>query len=197
GRHVSTRGDRLDARLSAGAAGSAQTDAKIFLDFGQARGRSSSAGTDYPARHPRRDRELAVDLLSSARSARRNAMSHRRVLGPATVILSLVVILACGVMVPRVDAGIGGSSTIVMPGTVVVGVTFNASMIIRNQSTPPNDTESVKVISAFITPSCAGPGLGICVTPNLDPGVFDILSAAGDPNTASCAGVSFPIGPPK
>ena len=73
-------------------------------------------------------------------------MSHRPVLGPATVILSLVVILACGVMVPRVDAGIGGSSTIVMPGTVVVGVTFNASMIIRNQSTPPNDTESVKTI---------------------------------------------------
>ena len=115
-------------------------------------------------------------------------------LGPAAVILGLTVMLWCGVLVSRVDAGIGGQSTIVMPETAVVGVTFTAKMTIRNFSTPPNDTESVRVISAFITPSCAEVALPICFPPNLDPGVFDLLSAAGDPTTAPCAGSSFQIG---
>jgi len=81
-----------------------------------------------------------------------------------------------------------------MPETAVVGVTFTATMTIRNFSTPPQDTENVRVISAFITPACADVGLPICVPPNLDPGVFDLLSAAGDPTTAPCAGTSFQIG---
>ena len=124
-------------------------------------------------------------------------MSHRPSLGPATVVLGLSIILACGVMVPRVDAGIGGQSTVTMPETVVVGVTFIATMTIRNQSTPPNDTESVKVTAVFITPSCGDANLAICLPPNLDPGVFDIQSAVGDPNTAPCAGVAFQIGTPN
>jgi hypothetical protein len=99
-------------------------------------------------------------------------------------------------MVPRVDAGIGGSSTIVMPETAVVGVTFTATMTIRNFSTPPNDTESVRFLAAFITPSCASFGSPICFPGNRDPGVFDILSAAGDPSTATCAGIGFQIGTP-
>src|SRR5262245_5470724 len=119
---------------------------------------------------------------------------HRPSLGPAAVLLGLTLVLSCGAMVLRVDAGIGGQSTILMPETAVVGVTFTATMTIRNQSTPPNDTESVQVVSAFITPSCADVALPICVPPNLDPGVFDLLSAEGDSTTASCAGTSFQIG---
>jgi hypothetical protein len=115
-------------------------------------------------------------------------------LGPAAVILGFTLMLSCGVMVPRVDAGIGGQSTIVMPETAVVGVTFTATMTIRNQSTPGQDTENVQVISALITPSCADVALAICFPPNLDPGVFDLLSAAGNPSTAPCAGTSFQIG---
>src|SRR5262249_47209920 len=93
---------------------------------------------------------------------------------------------------------IGGQSTITMPETVVVGVTFTATITIRNQSTPPNDTESVKVTGIFITPSCADTtSAAICFPPNLDPGVFDILSGAGDPNTAPCAGIGFQIGTPN
>src|SRR5262245_32746949 len=129
-------------------------------------------------------------------SAKRDAMSNRPSLGPATAILGFTVILSCGAMVPRVDAGIGGSSTIVMPETVVVGVTFTATMTIRNQLTPPNDTESVRVTGVFITPSCADSFSSICFPPNLDPGVFDILSA-GDSSTAPCAGIGFQIGTPN
>ena len=121
---------------------------------------------------------------------------HRPSLGPTTVILGFTVMLSCGVMVPRVDAGIGGQSTIVMPETAVVGVTFTATMTLRNQSTPPNDTESVRVTGLFITASCASPNFAGCFPPNLDPGVFDLLSAAGDPSTATCAGTAFQIGPP-
>src|SRR5262245_56436357 len=119
---------------------------------------------------------------------------HRPSLGPAAVILGLAVMLSCGAMVPRVDAGIGGQSTIVMPETAVVGVTFTAQMTIRNQSTPPQDSENVQVTSAFITPSCADVvGVPICFPPNRDPGVFDLLAAEGDPTTAPCAGTSFQI----
>jgi len=123
---------------------------------------------------------------------------HRPSLAPATVILGFTVMLSCGVMVLRADAGIGGSSTVVMPQTVVVGVTFTATMTIRNQSTPPNDTESVTVAGVFLTPSCASTnGAAICFPPNLDPGVFDILSAAGDPGSGPCAGIAFQIGIPN
>ena len=123
-------------------------------------------------------------------------MSHRPSLRPATVILAFTVMLSCGVMVPRADAGIGGQSTVVMPETAVVGVTFTATMTLRNFSTPPNDTESVRVTGVFLTPSCASPGFAICTPGNRDPGVFAILSAAGDPGFAPCAGIAFQIGPP-
>jgi len=123
-------------------------------------------------------------------------MSHRPVLGPATVILSLTVILACGGVVPRADAAIGGQSTVVMPETAVVGVTFTATMTLRNFSLPPNDTESVRVAGIFITPSCADSISPICLLQDRDPGVFDVVSAAGDPIAGPCAGIAFQIGSP-
>jgi hypothetical protein len=50
----------------------------------------------------------------------------------------------------------------------------------------------------FLTPYCASTNAGaICVLPNLDPGVFEILSAAGDPGSAPCAGIAFQIGTPN
>ena len=49
----------------------------------------------------------------------------------------------------------------------------------------------------FITPSCGDVRLPICVLPNLDPGVFDILSAVGDPSFAACAGIAFQVGTPN
>src|SRR5215475_10352697 len=96
---------------------------------------------------------------------------HRPVLRPAGVVLGFAIVLECGVMVPVVDAGIGGQSTVVMPETAIVGVTFTATMTLRNFSTPPNDTESVRVTGVFITPSCAEPGSAICTVGNRDPGV--------------------------
>jgi len=82
----------------------------------------------------------------------------------------------------------------VLPATAVVGVTFSATMTLRNQSTPPNDTESVRVPSLFITPSCASAISPICLPLDRDPGVFDIQSAEGDPGSTTCAGIAFSIG---
>src|SRR5262245_2319010 len=72
--------------------------------------------------------------------------------GKMLAVLGVVGILMLGVSIPRADAGIGGSNTPTWPVTVTVGVTFNANVIIINQSTNPNDTENVLLTSLFVTP---------------------------------------------
>jgi hypothetical protein len=111
-------------------------------------------------------------------------------------VLGVVGILLLGVSIPRADAGIGGSNTPTWPVTVTVGVTFGASVIIVNQSTPPNDTENVLLTSLFVTPACADSASQLCLAGNRDPGIFDVLSAVGAAGTTPCANVVFTVGAP-
>ena len=116
--------------------------------------------------------------------------------GRMLAVLGVVGILLLGVSIPRADAGIGGSNTPTWPVTVTVGTTFSASVIIINQSTPPNDTENVLLTSLFVTPACADSASPICLAGNRDPGVFDVLTAVGAASTTPCAGVTFSVGAP-
>ena len=122
---------------------------------------------------------------------------HRPSVGPASVriwaVLGLAVILLSGVTVLRADAGIRGENSLVWPATAAVGTTFSASLVILNQSTFPTDTEDVTLESFFVTPACASASFGICLGPDTDPGVFDVLTAVGDAGTAPCAGVTFSV----
>ena len=119
-------------------------------------------------------------------------------------VLGTIGLLLLGVAVPRADAGIGGGNTPTWPATAQVGSTFSASITIVNTSTTPNDTESVKLVPTgsvtaplTLTPACADTsGGGHCLPPNLDPGVFTVLSASGDAATAPCAGFTFAISAP-
>ena len=125
---------------------------------------------------------------------------HRPSLGPASVgicvVPGLVVTLLLGAAVSRVDAGVGGQSTAVWPATAVVGTTFDATVTIRNFSTPPNDTENITVTALFVTPACASSESPLCLLGNRDPGVFDILTAVGDAGSTPCPGIGFVIGIP-
>src|SRR5262245_4320161 len=126
---------------------------------------------------------------------------HRRVgkglgAGRMLAVLGVVGMVLLGVSIPRADAGIGGSNTPTWPVTVTVGTTFNANVIIVNQSTPTNNTENVLLTSLFVTPACADSASPICLAGNRDPGVFDVLTAVGDAGTTPCAGVIFAIGAP-
>ena len=116
--------------------------------------------------------------------------------GKMLAVLGVVGILLLGVSIPRADAGIGGSNTPTWPVTVTVGVTFNASVIIVNQSTPPNDTENVLLTSLFTTPACADSASQLCLAGNRDPDVFEVLTAQGAGSTTPCANVVFVIGNP-
>ncbi len=111
-------------------------------------------------------------------------------------VLGVVGVLLLGVSIPRVDAGIGASDTPTWPSPVTVGTIFNASVIIVNQSTLPNETENVLMTALFVTPACADSGSPICLLGSTDPGVFDVLTAVGDASTTPCAGVAFAVGPP-
>src|SRR5204862_6745587 len=112
-------------------------------------------------------------------------------------VLGIVGLLLLGVAVPRADAGIGGSDTPTWPATAQVGSTFSASVTILNTSTSPKDTGNVRLTSLCLTPACASTsGGGLCLPPNLDPGVFTIQSAVGDASTTPCAGTTFTIGAP-
>jgi hypothetical protein len=109
-------------------------------------------------------------------------------------VLGTIGLLLLGVAVPRADAGIGGSNTPTWPGTAQVGSTINTSVTVLNTSTSPNDTENVRLVNLFVTPACASTSSpGVCLSPNLDPGVFTVLSAQGDAATAPCAGLTFTI----
>jgi hypothetical protein len=96
--------------------------------------------------------------------------------------------------VPRVEAGIVASDTPAWPSSVAVSTTFSASVVIVNQSTPGNDTESVLLTALFVTPACADNSSPLCLSGNRDPGVFDILSAMGDASSAPCAATAFSVG---
>src|SRR5262249_46059172 len=119
-------------------------------------------------------------------------------------VLGTIGLLLLGVAAPRADAGIGGGNTPTWPATAQVGSTFSASITIVNTSTTPNDTESVNLVPTIgvpapitITPACKDTsGGGHCFPPNLDPGVFTLLSASGDASTAPCAGVTFILSAP-
>jgi hypothetical protein len=93
-------------------------------------------------------------------------------------------------------AGIGGSNVPTLPLTAQVGEIFEANTLIINGSTDPNDTENVTLTTLFITPSCADSTSNVCISPNLDPGVFKVLSATGDGVLNPCAGVTFDVGMP-
>ena len=116
-------------------------------------------------------------------------------------VLGTIGLLLLGVAAPRADAGIGGSNVPTWPATAQVGSTFSASITIVNTSTTPNDTENVALVPTTgvstpvtVTPACADTsGGGHCLPPNLDPGVFTLLSASGDATMAPCAGVTFTI----
>jgi hypothetical protein len=116
--------------------------------------------------------------------------------GKMLAVLGVVGILLLGVSIPRADAGIGGSNTPTWPVTVTVGVTFNASVLIINGSTTPNDTENVLLTSLFVTPACADSASQLCLAGNRDPEVFDVLTAVGAAGTTPCANVPFNIGAP-
>ncbi len=113
------------------------------------------------------------------------------------IVPGIVATLLLGVTVTRVDAGVGGQSTVVVPATAAVGTTFPATITIRNQSTTPNDTENITVTALFLTPACAsGSSSGLCLPGNRDPGVMDVLTAVGDASSAPCPGIAFTIGLP-
>ena len=52
-------------------------------------------------------------------------------------------------------AGIGGGAVPTMPATATIGdLIQTASIIVVNQSTTPNDTETLQLTSLVFTPSC-------------------------------------------
>src|SRR5262249_31188504 len=126
---------------------------------------------------------------------------HRpRILSSSLKIIAAVAVLGIfllGAAIPGVEAGIGGSDTPTFPTAVTVGQQIGASLTIINLSTTPSDTENVKLVSLILTPSCGSSALTpICVDPNLDPGVFQVLSAVGDGGTTPCAGTIFQVSSP-
>ena len=122
------------------------------------------------------------------------------VFGVIRLRLGLAVIAMLGALVfgatPAV-AGIGGSDVPTWPGTATVGDVINASVLITNTSTTPNNTENVQMTALFVTPACADGASSVCLGANTDPGVFKVLSATGDASTSPCAGVSFTLGVPN
>src|SRR5262245_47910818 len=107
-------------------------------------------------------------------------------------------IFLLGASVPGVEAGIGGSDTPTFPTAVTVGDQISASLKVINQSTTPNDTENVKLVTLFLIPACKTTAGGTVCEPaaNQDPGVFEVLTAVGNAGTTPCANVTFTIGAP-
>src|SRR5262249_786050 len=128
-----------------------------------------------------------------------HAMSLRRRTHWTTKGLFGVVTLlgAIGLFVTPAAAGIGGSDTPTWPTTATGGQLFDAHVVITNSSSGTTATQAIQMTALFRTPPCGdGTGPGICLAPNLDPGVFKVLpgTVVGDPSTAPCAGIAFGVG---
>ncbi len=110
-------------------------------------------------------------------------------------VVALLGVLVLGA-VPA-TAGIGGGAVPTMPATATIGdLIQTASIIVVNQSTTPNDTETLQLTSLVFTPSCKT-GSGFCISPNFDPGVFKVVSATGNNGLNPCANIPFAVGAPS
>ncbi len=81
------------------------------------------------------------------------------------------------------------------PVTMEVGETATATLTLTNNSTSPQNTQSITLSSITLTPSCgtAGTTSNLCSSP--DPGVYS-LSPTGS-GSGACAGITFTIGAPN
>src|SRR5882724_4628697 len=132
-------------------------------------------------------------MMGQAEEARamHKSVGANRLRAGLGVAVALLGVFFLGVL--PAEAGIGGSATPTYPPTATVGDNIPASVLIVNTSTPNNDTETVNLTTLFVTPACASATTSVCLDPNLDPGIFKVLSAVGAASTTPCSGVTFTV----
>src|SRR4051812_12138629 len=91
-------------------------------------------------------------------------------------------------------AGVGGSVVPTFPlGPLNVGATFQAALILTNDSDQNNAGDIISV-TPFLTPSC-GSGTGVCAVNDLN--IFQLPATATGASLSSCDGVTFTVGAPN
>ncbi len=108
------------------------------------------------------------------------------------------------------QAGVVAGATPTFPGTVAVGDTGTAATIeVRNDNTPPNDSSPNTVCNAgdpfpcpagdpgiTLIPSCGQLGaFSVCTPAGADPGVFALTPTAQGQIGTACAGMVFDVTP--
>ena len=123
----------------------------------------------------------------------------RQVFKKYAALSSTLAVAAVGILVfaPFAHAGVAGSAGPTYPSTVSVGDSnIPVSIQITNNSTAPQDTETVLVTNIFHTPSCGSDANPICAAGDADPGVFQITGAVTGRTGTACAGTTFTVGTP-